>query len=512
VSQNARFASVDTTNPYANPDNPGYFNVKIVLYNYVQPYETNTPGGGVSVYLKNLVTGLKARGHHIYTLSSGDRYGLFRRRPFVRFRRPDNEIIIFNSPNIAPASFSFYHPEMYSSDNRLDFVPSLLRDKLGHVDIFHFHNIEGLTKGFFFALRQAFPDSGILYSAHNYSTVCPQVHLWRNDTESCTDFQDGRACTMCIGNKDRRWWKMLINRLKTPVKGIRDQTNIITRTSYLTEKVLTKLASRLFYKENNPAGTEHKNSRWLHKFHDFSSFRADNIQLMNQVFDKVIAVSQRTKDILVSLGAESSKIDVLYIGTRYFENLRTSVKKIPSPGNLHIGYLGYMRKEKGFYFFLDCLEALPREVLARVDITIAAKFKDSEAVSRIKQLAPFAQSMNAFDGYTHKNLMKILEPINLGIVPPLWEDNLPQVAIELVTNGIPILTSDKGGAKEIADSAEFVFSTDSVDDLVGKITALAQGRKNMESFWERNLRLRSIDDHATDIVTAYQSICCDTRN
>ena len=235
--------------------------MKIVLYNYVQPYETNSPGGGVSVYLRNLVAGLRACGHETYTMSSGDRYGIFRKAPFVRFNQPDYEIIIFTSPHIAPSSFSFYHPEIYSHDNRLDPVPSTLRDKLGHVDIFHFHNIEGLTKGFFLALRQAFPDSGILYSAHNYSTVCPQVHLWKSNTESCTDFRDGRACTMCVGNQDHRRWKILVNRIKTPIKGIQNRTNIITRASHLTEKVLTKLIRRMFYKANHPTGTEDKNTR-----------------------------------------------------------------------------------------------------------------------------------------------------------------------------------------------------------------------------------------------------------
>ena len=485
--------------------------MKIVLYNYVQPYETNSPGGGVSVYLRNLVAGLRACGHETYTMSSGDRYGIFRKAPFVRFNQPDYEIIIFTSPHIAPSSFSFYHPEIYSHDNRLDPVPSTLRDKLGHVDIFHFHNIEGLTKGFFLALRQAFPDSGILYSAHNYSTVCPQVHLWKSNTESCTDFRDGRACTMCVGNQDHRRWKILVNRIKTPIKGIQNRTNIITRASHLTEKVLTKLIRRMFYKANHPTGTEDKNTRWLHKFQAFSNFRSDNVLLLNRVFDKTLAVSERTKDILVSLGVERRKIDVVYIGTRYFENLGMSVRKIPTPGNLHIGYLGYMRKEKGFYFFLDFLEALPRNILASIDITIAAKFTDSEALSRIRKLEPYAKSIKAFDGYTHQNLIKILEPINLGIVPPLWEDNLPQVAIELITNGIPILTSEKGGAKEIANSAEFVFSSDSVDDIVNKVTAIAEGRTSMKSFWERNLRLRSIDDHTKDIVTAYHSLCCDLQ-
>jgi hypothetical protein len=34
--------------------------------------------------------------------------------------------------------------------------------------VFHFQNIEGLTRSFFVRLREAFPEARILYSAHNY--------------------------------------------------------------------------------------------------------------------------------------------------------------------------------------------------------------------------------------------------------------------------------------------------------------------------------------------------------
>ena len=60
-----------------------------------------------------------------------------------------------------------------------------------------------------------------------------------------------------------------------------------------------------------------------------------------------------------------------------------------------------------------------------------------------------------------------MEDVNLGIVPPLWEDNLPQVAIEMISNGIPVLTSMNGGAKELNSHVMFRFHTEK--DLLEKI-------------------------------------------
>jgi hypothetical protein len=43
------------------------------------------------------------------------------------------------------------------------------------------------------------------------------------------------------------------------------------------------------------------------------------------------------------------------------------------------------------------------------------------------------RAITLHDGYTHAGLDRVLEGVQLGIVPPIWEDNLPQVAIEMVS-------------------------------------------------------------------------------
>jgi glycosyltransferase involved in cell wall biosynthesis len=138
-----------------------------------------------------------------------------------------------------------------------------------------------------------------------------------------------------------------------------------------------------------------------------------------------------------------------------------------------------------------------------MDVTIAAKFTDATAVQRMLSMAPRFRSYRTFDGYTHDDLERILEPVNLGIVPPLWEDNLPQVAIEFVTHGIPILTSNFGGAQEIAGNPDYIFDAAKPENLGEKLCGFVRGDVELSGFWADNLKLRSNDQHASEVLRTY---------
>jgi glycosyltransferase involved in cell wall biosynthesis len=475
----------------------------IVLYNYVQPSENGNPGGGVTVYLRNLSTTLRTMGHRVRVLSAGDRYNPLRTKPYLS-RRSEDEFVIFNSPVVAPAIFSFHDPDVYLRNASLDHIPDALSKELPNVDVFHFHNIEGLTQGFLHSLKKKYPRSAFLYSAHNYNVACPQVYLWKNDRGNCVDYESGNACVNCVSKKYGRRRKMLVNAFKTPIKAIRQKDSRFVSAVYSMDKHLAKLMGGEARGRKQPfpipdAGRHgHATSA-----SDFIAYRQAGISLVNDYFDTTLAVSDRTKQILVSLGAKPERISVSYIGTRHMDRLQQVERKEPGKGNTHVGYIGYMREDKGFFFFLDAIESLPPDVASAMDVTIAAKFTDAAAVQRMRSMAPMFRSYRTFDGYIHADLERILEPVNLGIVPPLWEDNLPQVAIEFVTHGIPILTSAFGGAQEIAGNPGYVFDASRPENLRDKLCGFVRGDFESTRFWAGNLKLRSNDQHANEILRVY---------
>ena len=128
-----------------------------------------------------------------------------------------------------------------------------------------------------------------------------------------------------------------------------------------------------------------------------------------------------------------------------------------------------MRLDKGFYFYLKALRKMPASLAGRLALTFAAKIVDPHALFRIKSMAHRFASVTFYDGYTHAQLPEILSGIDLTVVPVLWEDNLPQVAIECVASGVPVLTSNRGGAQELLGCRQLVFRAGSCDDFHAKL-------------------------------------------
>jgi len=324
---------------------------------------------------------------------------------------------------------------------------------------------------------------------------------------------DGFACIDCAQRKHRSHAKNLAAKVAaTQVKRLLDSAPQLLKVVNSTQSLVRKLGSQdSAATEPRPIVVSRNTRARIEKARAYVEFRSDNIFLINEVFDKTIAVSQRTMDILVSYGACPDSLTISYIGTKHYEKFASSVKKSPTPDNIHIGYLGYMTRQKGFFFFLDILDSLPENVLANIDVTVAARFNDSKGISRLNAIERKVRSLRKYDGYSHGDIATILQSVNIGVIPSLWEDNLPQIAIEFVTNGVPILTSDLGGASEIAGDPNFIFTSKDAREAALKIMSIANGSLDMSQFWKNTLRLKSVPGHVREIIDIYHLILSKRR-
>ena len=160
--------------------------MKILIYNWADYLNNPSRGGGVTVYLRRLVSELKKK-HHVIFVSSGESYNPFRVEPYWVKRSGDDNVDIFeivNSEIMAPANLEFGSNSVLHAENTLAVWLDLLM-KL-KPDVVHFHNIEGLP---FEALRvkDILPTCLVFYSIHNYYGFCANVRLWKNNEMNCDD-------------------------------------------------------------------------------------------------------------------------------------------------------------------------------------------------------------------------------------------------------------------------------------------------------------------------------------
>lgn len=226
----------------------------------------------------------------------------------------------------------------------------------------------------------------------------------------------------------------------------------------------------------------------------YHQYRTRNLATVNRYFDQVLAVSNRVKEIAVRYGIAEDKTSVLYIGSRFAE--RRLPLKVSDRGRLKIAYLGYERRDKGFYHFVEALEAMPRSAARQISVLIAAKLRAPGVLERLKRAGAEFRDFEIVDGYDHRTLRRLLEDVDLGVVPVLWEDNLPQVAIELVAHGVPVLSSDLGGAKELCGSnPRFVYRHGNVNDLINKLLYFVDHREALANYGARSLDLMDMRRH-----------------
>ena len=89
------------------------------------------------------------------------------------------------------------------------------------------------------------------------------------------------------------------------------------------------------------------------------------------------------------------------------------------------------------------------------------------------------------------------------MIPALWEDNLQQVAIEMVAFGVPILSSSAGGASELTRSDAFRFNVGDTEDFLKKIYAIVDQEVSLDEFWKNHSGLCTNQEHYEQIEKVY---------
>ena len=457
--------------------------------------------GGVQVYLNNIIAGLRQRKDvQIITLSSGIAYN-FKKRCYVEQLDSDGDIEryqIVNSPMLAPSKSSFQDQKIYLTDTVLRDVLRDFIKQLGDVAVIHFQCLEGLTLKTL-ELKKEFPNTKFILSLHNYQCFCPQVNLWKHNQESCDDFHAGLDCVDCLGaypgtESFRKYYlfdyylrKVGMEKYSQRVRS--DVKNFYGRLKSLkshekdiqpVEIIDTEVRSEVFY-----------------------NFRKGNVDYINRYVDAVLCVSNRVKQIAENMGISSEKAITSYIGTAFAENQAIKSSYPYQSGILKLAYMGYMRKDKGFYFLVDALEDMPEKISKLISVVIAARFDDVDAVARLQQLSHRFAEMKLYDGYTHNDIPQITAGVHLGIVPVLWEDNLPQVAIEFKAMGIPVLAANRGGASELSESKKFAFQSGDKDDFINKIEGFIREPDTIQDYWIQQNHLITIEEHIQHLMRVY---------
>jgi glycosyltransferase involved in cell wall biosynthesis len=473
--------------------------MRVLFYNWVDVDDPAGRGGGVRIYQRTVMEEIARRpGVDAWFLSAGLAHSLRPGPPrweeLRHGRAPARRFRLVDGRPLAPSHHSFGDPAQIDHPETVaafaDFV-----ETHGPFDAIQFDTLEGLPARVL-ALAERWPRTRFVVVLHNHYPVCPQVNLWHRERAHCADFEGGGACTRCLPFRPDPDRMRRVHAAHHALEGLgcgpgtAVYDDAVRPSVRAASRVFRAVASRA--RAGAAARPEARAEAPLAAPRPvgapalFAARRAEMVRLINAHADRVIAVSERTAEIAAQHGIARERLAVRPIGTDQAERWHATAPPARLPradGTLGVAFLGYARPDKGFPFLLDALEGMAPVVLRRLRLTLAAALRDRASRRRLDALAPRLASFRHFDGYARGDLDRVLAGVDLGLVPGLWEDPLPQVALEMHARRIPLLTSDRGGARELGRCPALVFPAGDAAAFAARLAGLLEPGLDLAAYW-----------------------------
>lgn len=459
---------------------------KILLYNWVPFDNPWKRGGGVTVYCQNLIAEILKENPevNIYFLSSGFAYSAVTTKTFIRkldskYGDRVHQFEVVNSPIPAEQSNIFRNPLIALENQKLKEIISEFIQHSGPFEVIHFNNIEGISLDIL-DLKEQYPETRFIYSIHNYVPMCVTgFYYMRHKHCNCNPKHTGEDCIKCTrklcGNN------FAVEQYKRGIWG-QDPQKCISQKRWINELGFQQL-------------DEDVSEEYI------LDFAKTATQKINKNCDYILAVSKRVFDIAAENGFDTDKMHVSYIGTKVAEK-QIGHAAYDAIDGLKVVFLGndINYEEKGYPFLLDTLSDLDPKYAARIDLVLTVRQAEhAEIYTMLKNF----RSIKVIQGYTHDDLEDIFKGCNLSLVPVLWEDNLPQIAIESVAYGVPVLTSSAGGASELCDCELFRFECGNSKDFCDKIIHFVDHPEDLKEYWNYHHGLMTMSRHWKELAEYY---------
>jgi glycosyltransferase involved in cell wall biosynthesis len=473
--------------------------MRVLMVNWVDDLDPAGRGGGVRLYQRATVAALAALpGVRVGVLSAGLAHTLRGGAPRV-VALPGTDVprwALVDSGVLAPAHADFGNPAQLAHPPTEAALARFLA-ATGPWDAVHFNTLEGVPVTALAGARAA--GARVILALHNHYPFCPQVNLWQDERAACTDFRDGAACVDCLPARPNRGAIRLAYALEWRLGRFG-----LGHPAY--ERLIRPAMVRAWRLRRRFWRTPPRVPVALPRASAFAARRAGMVAQINAACHRVLCVSDRVRQIALGHGVAPDLAMTCPIGTPHAPAWRATTARPAFPGleaPLRLAFLGYMRADKGFPFLLGALAALPDARLARLHLTVAARPGAPGMEAALTALAPRLAGFRHLPGYAPADLDALLADIDLGLVPVMWEDNLPQVALEMHARHIPLLCSDRGGAAELQGCPDLVFRAGDAADFARALGCVLDRRLSPADAFRHARAPQTPAQHARALLAHY---------
>jgi len=290
----------------------------------------------------------------------------------------------------------------------------------------------------------------IVMTLHDYWLLCPQVHLHKN-YDICKE-KDYLSCAECIKKQGYFGGNYIALRNKRAFEVLSKIDQLISPSIFLKSKIIQML-------DNN-----------------------------------------------------ASDLDIIHLqnGIAFNEREKQPILEAKSSGRIILGYFGSLGEIKGLHILLDAFERLDKQ---KFDLKIYGNC-DKNYTDKLDQLFPKWRNYY-FGAYTSEESVRLMQAgIDILILPSVIYENHPTVVNEALYAGVPVITSDVGGAPEMIKEgySGLIFKnldSESLFEQINKLTPLIV--RNMQDNL-RNYKPLLFSEHVGIILDLYNELVINKHN
>jgi glycosyltransferase involved in cell wall biosynthesis len=223
----------------------------------------------------------------------------------------------------------------------------------------------------------------------------------------------------------------------------------------------------------------------------------------------VIAITDFTRQYLIeTYKIPAEKVALIYQGTET-ERFRHSDSAweesrgrypLPKDASPVLGSIGSFEHRKGHPVLFEALSELVNDPLPNAHLMMVGDGPDEEMLRKRVQALGLARSVSFFPFTNEPNY--VFERIDMTVLPSLYKEGLPNVLLESMAMGVPVVSSDIGGVSEIVLDGETGYLVEP-GDVSALSDAIQKGWENQDTYQVMRIKARKLIERQFDKVAQF---------
>ena len=453
--------------------------------------------GGLVAYVEDLAAEQLRRGHDVEYLFSGRQYPLARGPRLRRWERDGLRMLeVVNSPLYDHGR----QPDLEVAEPRLErILDGVLADR--RPDVVHVQELAGLP----FSLLEVIARHGLptVVTLQDYFPVCSTFKLIDADGRVCTRLEIGTDCAATTAADPRPPGILIEATIEHDVRRTRVLRRLAkARWRHGLQRGAGRIAAAEARRRARGAAPAAPAA--------FQRRREVNVARLNGA-DRVIAMSHRVGEIYTRLGVDPERLRTIHLTLAHIERLTPRRSPAAHDGRpLTFATLAGLESEpKGARLLIDAMRLLEDRarrgefrllVLGHVD-------------PRLRALAAGLPGIEIGRHFRPAALDSILDEVDVGLMPSIWEEAYGYAGVEFLAKGIPVIANAIGGMPDYTREGQtgWLNRSCSADELAGIVADILDHPERVAALndrliAERDSVVKPMARHAEEMDDLYGEI------